>query len=149
MAEAKASVPSYRLLVVDDQEGILKTIEVMLRGSPFEPVLVTSGEEAVALAMEQSFDAMLLDVLMPDISGIALCVRLRHIPHLSNVPVVMLTAANDIGLQRRAIAAGADDFLLKPIGKKALIAKLMQAVEKRQANRPAVTSEDESAISSQ
>ena len=122
--------PPHRLLVVDDQQDVLKTIEIILRNSPFDAVLVDNPEKALDVAEAQHFDIVLLDILMPDMSGIALCVRLRRIPHLADVPVVMLTATNDIGLQRRAMTAGADTFLLKPIGKKALIAHLEETLTK-------------------
>jgi CheY-like chemotaxis protein len=121
---------SYRLLVVDDQPEILKTIEIMLRESPFDIVATTSGQEALEIAEQNTFDVALLDILMPDISGIALAVRLQRFPHLSNMAVVMLTAVNDRQLHRRAEMVGTDELLLKPIGKKALIERLQAAVDK-------------------
>lgn len=120
----------YSVLVVDDQEQILKTIEIMLRNSPFIPVCVSTGEQAQRAAEEQSFDIMLLDIMMPDVSGIALCVRLRRNPRQRDVPVVILTAANDPMVHKRAKTAGADAILLKPIGKKPLIQQLLNLVGK-------------------
>jgi CheY-like chemotaxis protein len=69
---------------------------------------------------------------MPEISGISLCVRLRRLPHLANVPVVVLTAANDFKQLEMARKVGADEILLKPVGKRVLIEKMRAAMEKRE-----------------
>ncbi len=127
----------YTLLAVDDQEAVLRTIEVMVRDSPFALVTAKSAREALARAAEQPPDIMLLDILMPDISGIALVVQMRSDPALKDVPVVMLTAANDYALRRRAEAVGADDILLKPIGKKHLINKLLEVLARQEPATPA------------
>jgi CheY-like chemotaxis protein len=126
----------YRVLVVDDQEDILRTIELMLQKSPFDPVTVASGHEALEIAAKQEFDLMLLDILMPEISGISLCVRLRRIPHLEHVPVVVLTAANDFTQLQLARKVGADEILLKPVGKRVLVEKMLGAIAKHQQETP-------------
>ncbi len=126
----------YTVLAVDDQEGILKTLDVMLRESPFRLVMASSGANAIQLAAEQPIDVVLLDILMPEVSGITVAVQMQNDPHLKGVPIVMLTAANEYATLRKAVKVGADDVLLKPIGKKPLVEKLLAAIEKRQGAPP-------------
>lgn len=123
----------YTVLAVDDQEGILKMLDVMLRQSPFKLVAATSGAQAIQLAAEQPIDVVLLDILMPDISGITVAVQMQNDPHLKGVPIVMLTAANEYLTLRKAEKVGVDEVLLKPVGKKTLVEKLLAAIKKRQA----------------
>jgi CheY-like chemotaxis protein len=128
MAEEKR----YKALIVDDQEDILRTLELMLLRSEFDVVKASHGYDALEIAAKQGFDVILLDILMPEISGISLCVRLRRLPHLANVPVVVLTAANDFKQLEMARKVGADEILLKPVGKRVLIEKMRAAMEKRE-----------------
>jgi two-component system sensor histidine kinase/response regulator len=123
----------YTVLAVDDQEGVLKTIDVMLHDSPFKLITATSGRAAMDQVDQEHVDVVLLDILMPEVSGITVAIQMRSHPRLKDVPIMMLTAANDYSVLRRAQKVGADDILLKPIGKKHLINKMMEVIDRRQA----------------
>ena len=96
----------YQLLAVDDQVGILQMIKTILRGSPFDVVTALNGEEALAQAVDHDIDVVLLDIMMPDVSGIMICGQLRAIPALADVPIAILTAVNDYALHQRAKEVG-------------------------------------------
>lgn len=114
----------YTLLAVDDEIAALKLVEMMLRDSPFEVITAQTGEEALAQAQSHPIDIVLLDIMMPDISGVTICGYLRTNPRLSNVPIVMLTALDDYATRRKAMQAGATDLITKPVAKEELLAKL-------------------------
>jgi DNA-binding response OmpR family regulator len=126
----------YNVLVVDDEENMLKMLEVLLRGTHFDAIMVTSGEDALAEAQHNDVDVVLLDIMMPDMSGITVCGHLRANPRLSNVPIVMLTALDDYATRREAMQAGATDLMTKPISKQELIAKLEGVLAEHHAGSP-------------
>jgi two-component system cell cycle response regulator len=123
----------YNLLVVDDELAVLKMVEVLLRDSPFRVVTATSGEEALHKANSHAVDIVLLDIMMPGISGVTVCGHLRANPKLNHVPIVMLTALDDYHTRRQAMQAGATDLMTKPVGREELIAKLNGVLAESQA----------------
>lgn len=114
----------YTLLVVDDEVEALRMVGMMLKNSPFDVITAMNGEEALAKAQSREVDIVLLDIMMPDISGVTVCGHLRANPHLNHVPIVMLTALDDYATRRKAMQAGATDLLTKPVAKEELLAKL-------------------------
>ncbi len=114
----------YNLLVVDDEEDALTMVRHMLRGTPFNIIMATNGQDALAKAQREDIDIVLLDIMMPDISGMAVCGHLRADPRLQSVPIVMLTALDDYATRREAMQAGATDLITKPVTKDELLAKL-------------------------
>ena len=122
----------YLVLAVDDQVGILQMIKIILRGSQFDVITATNGEEALAQAANHAVDVVLLDIMMPDVSGVLVCGQLRATPALADVPIVMLTAVNDYALHQRAREVGANEVLLKPIGKRELTARLQALIAQRE-----------------
>lgn len=123
----------YTLLVVDDDVSILEMIQAMLRGTPFRVVTASSGSQALSEADSGQPDIVLLDIMIPDVSGIAICGQLRSNTRYSQLPIVMLTALNDYPTRRQAMQAGADDLLTKPVGKNELLSKLMGVIAERGA----------------
>lgn len=124
----------YTVLVVDDEEEALKLVGVMLRNSPFKITTARNGEEALTTAQSTDVDIILLDIMMPDMSGITVCGHLRTAPHLRSIPIVMLTALDDYATRRKAIEAGATDLLTKPVAREELIAKLEGVIAEYEAN---------------
>lgn len=114
----------YTVLVVDDEEEALQLVKVMLRNSPFQMTMARNGEEALTTAQSTHIDVVLLDIMMPDMSGVTVCGHLRATPHLRKIPIVMLTALDDYATRRKAIQAGATDLLTKPVAREELLAKL-------------------------
>lgn len=100
-----------RLLVCDDEEGIRESLNLVL-GKDHRLTFATDGEEAIALAREQSFNLALVDIKMPRINGLEVLKWFRQ--HQPNVPVLMLTAYQSVEMAREAISQGAADYLAKP-----------------------------------
>jgi len=99
------------LLVVDDEAGILRLMKLELSAQGFRVITASDGEAAITLAEEHRPDAILLDVMMPGISGIEVMRRLRE---RSNVPVLLVTAKDKDTDKVRGLELGADDYIVKP-----------------------------------
>jgi two-component system, OmpR family, KDP operon response regulator KdpE len=115
------ATPRKRVLVVDDEQQILRALRVILRDAGFEAVPASTGEEALDLAAVRPPDAAIIDLVLPDLDGIELCRRLRE---WSEMPLIVLSAVGDEEAKVRALAAGADDYVTKPFGPRELIARL-------------------------
>lgn len=99
------------LLVVDDEAGILRLMKLELSAQGFRVITASNGEAAITLAEEHRPDAILLDVMMPGVSGIEVMRRLRE---RSNVPVLLVTAKDKDTDKVRGLELGADDYIVKP-----------------------------------
>ncbi len=125
---------SFTVLAVDDEEEALTLIRLMLQNTPFRIITACSGQEALAIAQSAvNIDIVLLDIMMPDISGVTVCGHLRAMHQLRHVPIVMLTALDDYATRRKAIQAGATDLMTKPVSKQELLAKLYGVLAEHQA----------------
>jgi two-component system KDP operon response regulator KdpE len=113
--------PRPRVLVVDDEQQILRALRVILREAGFEALPAATGEEALDLAALQRPDAAIIDLLLPDIDGVELARRLRE---WTDMPLIVLSAVGDEDAKVRALAAGADDYVTKPFGPRELVARL-------------------------
>jgi adenylate cyclase len=122
--EAEASNAAGRILVVDDTPGNVKLLEDLLGFHGYEVQPAASGEAALASIRERVPDLVLLDVVMPGISGYEVCRAIRADPHLAMLPVVMVTALDDREERVKGIEAGADDFLSKPVNSPELLARV-------------------------
>lgn len=113
-----------RILVVDNEADIRRFVEVNLRLEGFEVVSAADGEEGLAKAFEEDPNLVLLDVMMPGIDGIEVCRRLRADPRTSHIPVILLTAKSMTVDKVVGLAAGADDYVLKPFDPMELVARV-------------------------
>ena len=105
---------SSTILIVDDDSGARETLEALLAPEGYHLSLACNGVEALEKAEKLTPSLILLDVMMPEMDGFEVCRRLRSIPLLAEVPVIMLTALDDRDSRLQGIEAGADDFLSKP-----------------------------------
>ncbi len=121
-----------RVLVVDDSATYLESIGAQLREDGYDAVLCTSGEEALDLLAVQSVDCILLDPVMPGISGSETCRRIKGAPGLREVPLIMVTAHDGKTEMIEGLAAGADDFLSKSVGFEVLRARVKAQIRRRQ-----------------
>ena len=103
------------VLIVDDEEYCRDTLHSMLVKENYQLAFAKNGQEALYQAEVLTPDVILLDVMMPSMSGFEVCERLRVNPWLAEVPIVLVTALDDRDSMLRGIEAGADDFITKPI----------------------------------
>jgi adenylate cyclase len=115
------------VLVVDDQPQNIRLLEAILSTRGYGVVPAGSGEEALARLDEHDIDLVLLDIVMPGLDGYAVCQRIRDDPKTAFLPVVMVTASGD-EQKVKAIEAGADDFVAKPINQGELLARVASLV---------------------
>lgn len=109
------------LLVVDDEAGILRLMKLELSAQGFRVITASDGESAITMAEEHRPDAILLDVMMPGISGLEVMRRLRE---RSNVPVLLVTAKDKDTDKVRGLELGADDYIVKPFNPDELGARI-------------------------
>jgi two-component system, OmpR family, KDP operon response regulator KdpE len=128
---------SPRVLVVDDEPQIVRGLRVVLRNAGFEVDSAGTKEEALDALSHRPPDAVLLDLVLPDGSGVDVC---RQVREWSHVPIVVVSAVGDEREKVRALDAGADDYVTKPFGSQELTARL-RAVLRRvsdTASEPAI-----------
>jgi signal transduction histidine kinase/CheY-like chemotaxis protein len=103
-----------KVLIVDDELSARITVEAMLSSGEYELHFAENGAQAISMAVEIQPDIVLLDIMMPDINGFETCEKLRSIPNLANIPIVLVTALDDRESRMAGMKAGADDFITKP-----------------------------------
>ncbi|MDR0640012.1 MAG: response regulator transcription factor [Spirochaetaceae bacterium] len=116
-----------KVLVVDDEEKILDIVKAYLEVSGFSVFCARTGNEALSIWRREAVDLVLLDLMLPDISGETVCRKIREV---SAVPVIMLTAKADEESIVAGLNRGADDYVVKPFSPKQLIARV-EAVLRR------------------
>jgi two-component system cell cycle response regulator len=117
-----------RILVVDDIPANVRLLEVRLLAEYFEVVTANSGAEALEICETSKVDVVLLDVMMPEMDGFEVCRRLKSDPATAHLPVVMITALNQVADRVRGLEAGADDFLTKPVNDLQLMTRVKSLV---------------------
>jgi len=118
------------VLVAEDESALVTLLRYNLEREGYRVVEATDGEEALLLAAEEKPDLVLLDWMMPQLSGIEVCRRLRARPETRNVPILMLTARGEEADRVRGLNTGADDYITKPFSMTELLARL-RAVMRR------------------
>jgi len=113
-----------RVLVVDDILANIKLLEARLQAEYFEVLTATSGAEALEICEREPADVILLDVMMPGMDGFEVCRRLKKDHKTQHIPVVMVTALDQVSDRVQGLEAGADDFLTKPVDEIALITRV-------------------------
>ncbi len=137
MAEA-----THKILLVDDEVDILEFISYNLEREGYKVYTAQNGLDALKIAEKKIPDLIILDVMMPEMDGIAACEELRKLPALQNTVIAFLTARGEDYSQIAGFDAGADDYITKPIRPKVLVSRV-KALLKRTTNgvdqAPAVT----------
>lgn len=113
-----------RVLIVEDEEALATLLEYNLGQEKFEVTLAADGEEGVLKIEENPPDVVILDWMLPKISGIEICRRIRSKPETRNIPIIMLTARSEEADRIRGLETGADDYLTKPFSTNELIARV-------------------------
>jgi two-component system response regulator RegX3 len=121
-----------RILVVDDEPALQDTVGYALRQEGFDVEVRSKGEEGLEVALDESFDLVILDLMLPDIPGTEVCRRLRA---ESPVPIVMLTAKNAEIDRVLGLEIGADDYVAKPFSMAELMGRVRAILRRRELDR--------------
>ncbi|HEY5377128.1 MAG TPA: response regulator [Polyangiaceae bacterium] len=131
-AHAASLLGPKRILAVDDSATYLNELLTVLRGEGYDVVSARSGEEGIEMLSSQQFDCILLDLVMPGIDGIETCRRIKASPLRRDIPLIMLTAAEDRHAMIEALATGADDFISKSSDLEVLRARVRAQLRRKQ-----------------
>jgi diguanylate cyclase (GGDEF)-like protein len=123
------------VLVADDDEDIVRFVEINLRLEGFEVATASDGEEALKIACESLPELVLLDVMMPKIDGFEVCQRLRNDSLTKGISVIMLTAKSLSADKVLGLTAGADDYIIKPFDPMELVARVKSAMRRTKEMR--------------
>jgi two-component system OmpR family response regulator len=130
-----------RVLIVEDHPPMADLLDQHLREEGFAVDLVGTGEDATWMAVENDYDAIVLDILLPGIDGFETCRRIRERGRWA--PILMLTARDAVRDRVQGLDAGADDYLTKPFSFAELLARLRALVRRGPGERPAVLRVDD------
>jgi CheY-like chemotaxis protein len=130
-AVANADAARPRVLIADDNPQGVELLEAYLSGSDYDVATAADGEETLRKVKDWHPDLILLDIMMPRISGFEVCKRLRSDPQTLDIAILMVTALDQQSDIDRAVEAGTDDFLTKPINKTELLLRVRCALKSR------------------
>ena len=122
------------VLVVEDEAPLVTLLRYNLEKEGFAVAEAADGEEALLRIAEQKPDAVLLDWMLPLLSGIEVCRQIRRAPATRSLPVIMLTARGEEGDRVRGLNSGADDYVVKPFSLGELVARLRAVIRRAQPN---------------
>ncbi|HET7826094.1 MAG TPA: response regulator [Anaeromyxobacter sp.] len=125
------------VLLVDDERDLLSLLDFNLRGAGFETILATTGEQALAQLRRRVPDLVVLDLMLPDISGTELCSRIKSDPRTRHVPVMMLTAKGEEIDRVVGFEVGADDYVTKPFSVRELVLRVRAVLRRSRPGRTA------------
>jgi two-component system, OmpR family, phosphate regulon response regulator PhoB len=127
------------VLIVEDESALVTLLRYNLEREGFRVAEARDGEEAMLQIAEQMPDLVLLDWMLPLMSGIEVCRQLRRLPETRRLPIVMLTARGEEGDKLRGLDAGADDYVTKPFSPSELIARLRAVLRRARPEREGET----------
>ena len=127
MTDARKS----RILIADDEPFNRELLEAFLSEGNYELEYAADGQETLDKTASFNPDLILLDVMMPKLSGFEVCEKLKKEPETSSVMILMVTALSDLGDVERAVAVGCDDFLTKPINQLELLIRVENLLKLR------------------
>jgi two-component system phosphate regulon response regulator PhoB len=130
---------TVRLLVVEDDAALAELIRFNLEAEGYAPVIAETAEDAELLLGEDQFDLIVLDWMLPAMSGIELCRRIRRRDDTQTVPILMLTARGEEGDRVRGLSTGADDYVVKPFSVPELMARVQALLRRASPQRVADT----------
>jgi DNA-binding response OmpR family regulator len=119
-----------RILIADDDDGLRHLLRLMLCREGYEVIEAADGTEALARAYDSAPTLVLLDVMMPGLDGYAVCRKLRSDQRTHRLPIVFVSAIDDIQQRNELLKLGADDCIKKPIGPRDLIARVRNVMER-------------------
>jgi len=122
------------VLIVEDETSISTLLDYNLKHEGFETALAEDGDTALLMAAERVPDLILLDWMLPKLSGVEVCRRLRRKEATANVPIIMLSARGEEDDRITGLDIGADDYLTKPFSMPELLARIRALLRRTQTN---------------
>jgi DNA-binding response OmpR family regulator len=118
-----------KILIVDDDEDILLIVQTILASAGYSAFTAHDGREGVDMALELRPALILLDVMMPELSGWEVCTTLKNSPETRQIPIVMLTVKSEIRDLITGMQVGADDYITKPFTRRKLLSTVRRLLE--------------------
>lgn len=125
--ERDRKVPN--IMVVDDDPDTVSILARHLRHEGYTAVEAASGEECLKLAQKEPVDIILLDLMMPDMDGFDVCRALKDNPQTAAIPIIMITARDDLDARAEGMRLGVSDFLAKPVFRRQLASRIRAQLE--------------------
>jgi CheY-like chemotaxis protein len=122
-----------RLLIVDDDEATARLLELVLVKTGYAVVRAHSGEQALEMLVKHQIDLVVLDMMMPGVSGVEVCRAMRADPVAAHIPILILSAVSDVERKGDAFEAGADDYVTKPVHTEELKLRIRTLLARRSA----------------
>ena len=110
-----------RILIVEDEKNLSRFVELELQHEGYEPEVWKNGRQGLELALDEDWDAILLDLMLPELNGLEVCRRVRQV---KNTPIIMMTARDSVIDRVSGLDHGADDYIVKPFAIEELLARL-------------------------
>lgn len=117
-----------KILIIDDEKDIVEMMKIMLRREGFEILTALNGKSGVIIAKEEIPDIILLDIMMPDVSGFQVCKELKEDPKTRDIPVVIISVKSSEMDITKALEMGATDYFKKPFTREVLIGKIKEII---------------------
>lgn len=132
MSNAENSAPQKsKILIADDNQQNCELLQAYLDDLEADVSVAYDGQQALDMARQVNPDLILLDIMMPKMSGFEVCSKLKADPATQDIPIVMVTALNEIADIERGVEAGTDDFLSKPVSKLELLTRVKSLLRVR------------------
>lgn len=119
-----------KILIVDDEPNMLRLLGLALDHEGYEIAVALDADQAMAKVQSATPDLIILDVMLPRVSGLELCARLRQLPQTSNVPIIMLSAKGEVADKIAGLKAGADEYVVKPVDMAEMVARVAALLER-------------------
>lgn len=131
---------NYQVLIVEDERRIARFLQMELEHEGMNTAIEDNGRRAYERIMQENYDLVLLDVMLPDMDGFTICRKVRE---LSQVPIIMLTAKDDIDDKVQGLDIGADDYITKPFATPELLARMRVVLRRQESQREAREAQEE------
>jgi len=125
------AIAGRTVMIVDDNPQNVELLEAFLEALPVRTIRASDGISAMQMVETNSPDLILLDIMMPRMSGFEVCKKLKQSPQTADIPVVIITALNEMGDIERAVECGTDDFLSQPVNKLELLTRVRTLLKLR------------------
>jgi len=140
MAKKQAGEKRINILLVEDEESFVDALTIGLDREGFDVAIARDGQQAVALFAKETFDIVLLDLMLPKMSGLDVC---REIRTTSEVPIIIVSAKGEEVDMVLMLELGADDYVTKPYRLRELVARIRAVLRRRETHENVVASDDE------